>query len=314
MPTAALFAIALLSAQPAPSCEIEFVILGAGQDAGAPQIANPDDPAWDNPALRLFATSAALIDHANGERHLFEATPFITDQLQLLDEMAPSDAPGLGLAGIFITHAHMGHYGGLMFAGFEAASANDVPVYAMPRLAEYLSTNGPWDQLVRYDNIELQPLSAREPAQVSGRISVAPYPVPHRDEYSETVGFVIQTPGRSVLFLPDLDSFEEWERDFGVRVEDMIARVDYAFLDATFYDDNELPGRDMSLIPHPRVAASMDRFDALPEAERSKVRFIHFNHTNPVRFADSEETRHVEARGYRLARRGDRHCLYSGED
>jgi pyrroloquinoline quinone biosynthesis protein B len=314
MTPAALLAAGLLNAQPAPNCEIEFVILGAGQDAGAPQIANPDDPAWDDPALRLFATSAALIDHREDERYLFEATPFITDQLQLLDEMAPSEAGGLGLSGIFITHAHMGHYGGLMFAGFEAASADDVPVYAMPRLAEYLSTNGPWDQLVRYDNIELQPLSAREPAEVTERISVTPYLVPHRDEYSETVGFVIDTPGHSVLFLPDLDSFEEWESNFGVRVEDMIARVDYAFLDATFYDDSELPGRDMSLIPHPRVAASMDRFDALPEEERSKVRFIHFNHTNPVRFLDSEESRHVEARGYHLARRGDRHCLYSSGD
>lgn len=314
MTSAALLAAALASAQPAPGCEIEFAILGAGQDAGAPQIANPDDPAWEDPALRLFATSAALIDHRDGGRYLFEATPFITDQLQLLDEMAPRDAAGLGLAGIFITHAHMGHYGGLMFAGFEAASADDVPVYAMPRLAEYLSNNGPWGQLVRYDNIELQPLSAHSRAQVSERISVTPYPVPHRDEYSETVGFVIETPGRSVLFLPDLDSFEDWESDFGVRVEGMIARVDVAFLDATFYDDDELPGRDMSLIPHPRVAASMDRFDALPEEERSKVRFIHFNHTNPVRFTDSDETRHVEARGYHLARRGDRHCLYSGGD
>lgn len=296
------------------SCQIAFVILGAGQDAGAPQIGNPSDPAWNDPSLRLFATSAALVDRLVGDRYLFEATPHITDQLQILDTIVHSEWPGMSVSGIFITHAHMGHYGGLMFAGFEAANANDIPVHAMPRLTEYLSSNGPWDQLVRYDNIELNPLEERTPTALIGeRITVTPYTVPHRDEYSETVGFVIDTPGQSVLFLPDLDSFDEWESEHGIVIEDMIARVDYAFLDATFYDDNELPGRDMGAIPHPRVAASMDRFDALPEAERSKVWFIHYNHTNPVRFEDSSETLTVLERGYKIARRGDQHCLYQVE-
>jgi len=305
-----LITLGLSAVQTMPqSCELEWIVLGAGQDAGAPQIGNPDDPAWEDPGLRLFATSAALVDHTTGDRYLFEATPFITDQLALLDALAPSPLPGLGLSGIFLTHAHMGHYGGLMFLGFEAANANAIPVHAMPRMAAYLSNHGPWDQLVRFDNIRIAAIEAHAPVVLSERVQVSAHPVPHRDEYSETVGFVIRTAGRSVLFLPDLDSYEEWEAEFGVRVEDMVAQVDHAFLDATFFDDNEIPGRDMSNIPHPRVAASMDRFDALPDEERGKIVFIHFNHTNPVRFTDSLQSREVLQRGYRLARRGDRICL-----
>lgn len=290
-------------------CAVEFIILGVGQDAGAPQIANPDDPAWDDPSLRMFASSAALIDHKAGKRYLFEATPFITDQLQVLDELAPSPQTGVGLDGVFITHAHMGHYGGLLFLGFEAANAASIPVYAMPRLKDYFETNGPWSQLVGFENIALQALEARTPTPISTDISVTPYRVPHRDEYSETVGYVIETEGQDVLFLPDLDSWDEWEDEFGIRIEDMITEVDYAFVDATFFDDNELPGRDMSVIPHPRVRYSMDRFDSLAPEHRSKVHFIHFNHTNPVRYVDSEESQLVIERGYNIARRADRHCL-----
>jgi len=310
MVSVALLLIGLLSTQSlSADCELEFIVLGVGQDAGAPQIGNPDDPAWQDSTLRLFATSAALVDHRSGDRYLFETTPFITDQLALLDTLAPTRTSGLGLAGVFLTHAHMGHSGGLMFLGFEAADADAIPVFTMPRMGDYLRSNGPWDQLVRLGNISLRDINAQVPVRLSEGVQVTAIPVPHRDEYSETVGFVVTTEGRSVLFLPDLDSYEKWETDFGVRVEDMIARVDHAFLDATFHDDRELPGRDMSLIPHPRVSASMDRFDALPVSERSKIVFIHFNHTNPVRFEDSPEAMQVLQRGYRLARRGERFCL-----
>ena len=89
----------------------------------------------------------------------------------------------------------------------------------------------------------------------------------------------------------------------------MISSVDFAFLDATFFSDQELPGRDMSKIPHPRVSTMMDRFDRLSASEKQKIQFIHFNHTNPIRFENSEESKEVTSRGYGIARRGNRHCL-----
>lgn len=291
-------------------CKTEFIILGTAQDAGAPQIGNSGDPAWRDPTLRGLATSAALVDHRRGARYLFEATPDMREQLYILDEIAPieNDAP-LGLSGVFLTHAHIGHYAGLMFAGHESAGTKSLKVYAMPRMQSYLRENGPWSQLVDFENIALQSLSNETTLSLSDDMSVTPFQVPHRDEFSETIGFEISTSGKSAFFLPDIDSWEEWESAYGQTIEAHLAAVDYAFLDATFYGDNELPGRDMSAIPHPRIKESMDRFDKLPETERAKVRFIHLNHTNPARFKSSLIYKDIENRGYKLARQGERYCL-----
>ena len=292
------------------SCDVELVVLGAGQDAAAPQIGNHSDPAWqDDPDSELLATSLALVDHRNGARYLFEATPNIARQLKLLNDSVGQKKPSIDLSAIFITHAHIGHYAGLMFLGREAAGTKNIAVYAMPRLKDFLMTNGPWEQLVTLKNIDLKALEDAQAAFFDGGLSVTPYQVPHRDEYSETVGYVIASKNKSALFIPDIDNWDEWEAEFGHRIEDMIASVDYAFLDATFYSDNELPGRDMSKIPHPRVADMMNRFESLSPLEKSKINFIHINHTNPIRFMASPESKEVVDRGYNVARRGDSHCL-----
>lgn len=290
-------------------CAVELLVLGSAQDAGAPQIGNPGDPAWRDPGLRRLAASLALIDWRSGERFLFEATPDIGEQLHRLDRAAPSRHAGLGIDGIFLTHAHIGHYAGLMFLGHEAAGASDIPVYAMPRMRAFLMENGPWDQLVRYRNIALRPLESGEPTDIGDALTVTPYPVPHRDEYSETVAFLIRSADRAALFLPDIDSWDEWESEYGIRIEDMVRQVDIAFLDATFFDDDELPGRDMSAISHPRIAGSMRRFARLGERENAKIRFIHLNHTNPTRYPDSPEARQVDRSGFAVAREGDTFCL-----
>lgn len=305
-----VIAIEVRAQEPAADvCSVELVVLGVGQDAGIPQIGNPDDPAWQDESLRRLATSLALIDRRNGSRYLFEATPDLRVQLQRLDGYAPSDTGSLGIAGIFLTHAHIGHYAGLMFLGHESAGARGIPVHAMPRMVEFLSVNGPWDQLVRYENIRLTPLADGVPVVLADRLVVTPQQVPHRDEYSETVGYSIRGPGRAVFFLPDIDSWDRWAREHDVLVESVIGAHDVVYLDATFYDDNELPGRDMSAIPHPRIVGMMERFDMLPMRERGKVRFIHLNHTNPARFPDSLARRTVDARGYRVAEEGESVCL-----
>ncbi len=298
------------SAEVFQSCGVEFIILGTAQDAGAPQIGNNNDPAWQNLSLKGHATSAALVNNKTGTRYLFEATPDMREQLYKLDEIAPTknDDP-LGLSGVFLTHAHIGHYAGLIFAGHESAGTKGLNVYAMPRMGDYLRSNGPWSQLVDFENIKLQSLANGEATRLDGGLSVMPYQVPHRDEFSETVGFEISSGPKSVLFLPDIDSWDEWESDYGQTIEARLAAVDYAFLDATFYDDNELSGRDMSAIPHPRLKGSMDRFDKLPKAEQQKVRFIHLNHTNPARFEISDISKEISQRGYKLAKKGERYCL-----
>ena len=262
-----------------------------------------------DPALRRSATALALIDHRFKQRYLFEATPQIGAQLRRLDQLVPSSPNGSVLSGVFLTHAHIGHYAGLMFLGREAAGAQAVPVYTMPRLSAFLQENGPWSQLISLGNIELTQLAAHTVFALDPGLSVTPYPVPHRDEYSETVGYLIATAGRKAFFLPDIDDWDLWQDQFGTDIADMVRQVDYAFLDATFFDDGELPGRDMSEIPHPRVRDTMDRLQDLSETDRAGVHFIHINHTNPLRFAESAQTAEVADRGFSMAYEGQRLCL-----
>jgi pyrroloquinoline quinone biosynthesis protein B len=299
-----LAALALPLAPPAAApCQTELVVLGTSQDAGTPQIGHPEDPAWRDPTLKAWAASLALVDHASGRRYLFDATPDLREQLEWLDTHDARRTPGLGLDGIFLTHAHIGHYAGLMFLGRESANTRGVPVYAMPRMAAFLTSNGPWSQLVSLGNIALQPLAPGRPATLPEGITVTPWLVPHRDEYSETVGFVIAGPGGTALYLPDIDSWEKWDQ----RLEDMLAKVDVAYVDGTFFDDTELgdPAR-MKSVPHPRIADTIRR---LPPALAAKVHFIHLNHTNPARFPDSAKRRAAEGNGAKFAALGERFCL-----
>jgi len=302
--------VAAQSGRESEACHVEIAVLGVGQDGGAPQLGNSADPAWDDPSLRRLATSIAVLDREAGARYLFEATPDIREQLYRLDQAMPVEARP-GLDGIFLTHGHIGHYTGLMFLGHESMGAQDVPVYAMPSMSAFLFSNGPWDQLVRYDNIELEEIWAGQPVEL-GDVRVTAFEVPHRQEYTEVVGYHIAGPTRSAIFLPDIDSWEEWETwedGEAMRIEDLIATVDVAYVDATFYANGEIPGRDMSGFPHPFITHSMERFADLPASERAKVRFIHFNHTNPVRYPDAPERDVVMEAGFNLADEGERYCL-----
>jgi pyrroloquinoline quinone biosynthesis protein B len=272
-------------------------VLGVGQDAGYPQSGCYQPHCmrgWQDPALRRGATSVALIDPQANKKYLFEATPNFPEQLYQLEVEAP-DAQ-FSFAGIFLTHAHIGHYAGLMFLGHEAMGASGVNVYAMPRMAEYLQSNGPWSQLVNYKNIVIAPLQDAVPVEL-GQVTVEPFLVPHRDEFSETVGYRITGPDKSALFIPDINKWSVWDTDLAA----ILATVDYALLDATFYADDELPGRDMSNIPHPFVSETMQRLQELPASERNKVWFIHINHTNPLLDTDSEESQQVRANGFNIA-------------
>lgn len=282
-----------------------LVVLGVVQDAGYPHIgcyAPHCMPGWQDQALQRGATTLGLVDSAAGRKFLFEASPDMPRQLYHLNQLAPD--VDHALAGVFLTHAHIGHYTGLMYFGHEAQGAKNVPVYAMPRMSAFLRDNGPWSQLVSMQNIALQALQIGRP-EIFGTLSVEPILVPHRDEYSETVGFRIAGPSKRALFIPDINKWDIWQQD----LVEVIKGVDYALLDATFYSDTELPGRDMSKVPHPLVTDTMARLDALPANERAKVWFIHMNHTNPLLDDNSREANKVRRRGYNIATEGDQLLL-----
>ena len=276
-----------------------LVVLGIVQDAGYPQIGCEKECCkayWNGKEEKKYVTCLALVDRKTNQYWLFEATPDITQQLHTLQPYLVTE-PDYSPDGIFITHAHIGHYSGLMQLGREAMGAKAIPVCAMPRLDSFIRNNGPWSQLVSLNNIQLQSLHADSSVAINASLKVTPIKVPHRDEFSETVGFVIESDKKKILFIPDIDKWEKWDRN----ILEEIRKVDIALLDGTFYQNGELPGRDMSEVPHPFVEESLQKFSVLSSAEKSKIVFIHFNHTNPLLKNKSAEKEKVKADGFGVA-------------
>ncbi len=282
------------------SISTSLILLGTIQDAGSPQIGCKKECCVDlfkNPDLTRKVISLGLVDQENGKTYLFDATPDMVTQMEMLTTYEVNN-DNILVDGIFLTHAHIGHYSGLMYLGKEAIDAQKIPVYAMPKMQNFLSENGPWDHLVKRENIKLIGLENEKSIDLSKEIRVTPILVPHRDEYSETVGYKIEGPNKSALFIPDIDKWDKWDKN----IIEEIKKVDYAFLDATFYSGKEINNRDISQIPHPFVIESIQKFENLPKEEKSKIVFIHFNHTNPIINHNSEESQFVIEKGFRIGK------------
>ncbi len=280
-----------------------LIVLGVAQDAGYPQIGCTKEccsRAWNHPALKKFPVSLALVDPVNKKWWLLEATPDIKEQLQLFQTLTNS-AYNFLPDGIFLTHGHIGHYTGLMQLGKEAMNSDRVTVHAMPRMKIYLANHGPWSQLVNLNNILLTDLITDSAVSLSENISITPFLVPHRDEFTETVGFTIQSGKHKTLFIPDIDKWNQFDRN----ISELIKQSNLALLDGTFYSQDELPGRKMSEIPHPFIEESFLQFAAFSANEKKKIHFIHFNHTNPLLNEDSDEYKKTILNGFYVAKQGE---------
>ena len=269
-------------------------ILGVVQDGGMPHLGN-NKTCCENIKKDKYVTSLMLMNNENNESFLFDASPDINKQLNFMGDRIKKD-----LKGIFLTHAHIGHYTGLMYFGREALNSKLVNVYAMPRMKKFLEENGPWSQLVSLQNISIIELSNESKISIDSNVIVQPVEVPHRAEFSETVGYKIYGPNKTALFIPDIDKWYLWEKS----IIDEIKQVDYAIIDATFYNSKEVNYRDISEIPHPFVTESMDLFDSIDIKEKNKIYFIHLNHTNPLINKDSDQYKLVRSKGYNVAEEG----------
>ena len=273
-----------------------LVILGTLQDGGSPhmgcekaccQTAKPND----------FVSCLGVYDDSSSI--LIDATPDFEAQSRYLKEIS-----GHHKFSIFLTHAHIGHYTGLMFLGREVASTKQVPVYTMPRMKTYLEQNGPWSQLVELKNIALKELHVNQSIQALNQLNVTPLYVPHRDEFSETVGYSLQGKNKRALYIPDIDKWSKWDKS----IDSLIKVHDYIFIDGTFFSDGEIP-RPMSEVPHPFIEESTQRFSSLDSYHRNKIHFIHLNHSNPARNKDFEGRKMVETLGMHFANFGDTFTL-----
>lgn len=279
-------------------------ILGVAQDGGYPHAGCEKEccnKAWKKENRKQNVVCLALADPATKKWWLLEATPDIKEQLHYFRQLTHS-AYNLLPEGIFITHAHIGHYTGLMELGREVMNTQNIPVYVLPKMKNYLENNGPWSQLVKLNNIRPVLLQADSILWLTPAISVTAFLVPHRDEYSETAGFSINTGMKKYLFIPDINKWELWQRS----ITEEVKKADMAFLDATFYDGCEIPGRKMSEVPHPFVKETMQLFAKEDVATRNKVCFIHCNHSNPLLY-NRQKRKEVTKQGFLIAKQGQQY-------
>ena len=276
-----------------------LVVLGTTQDAGKPQI-GCQKSCCKNLKDRFLVSSLGVTDTKNKKNYLFDATPDITAQFDRLSKINGVTS----IDGIFLTHAHSGHYTGLMYVGKEGLNASKIPVYTMPRFSSYLTNNGPWSQLVTLGNIDLKPLQSESPIRLDSALIVIPIVVPHRDEFSETVGFKIIGAKKSALYIPDIDKWRLW----GKKIVEEVRAVDFAFIDGTFYEDGEI-NRPIHEVPHPFISETISIFKNEPLFVKQKIYFIHLNHTNPAHNKTSKQRIAVEKQGFHFATLGTQFLL-----
>jgi len=281
------------------------IVLGIGQDAGVPQMGCNSpfcQKAWKDPSLRRMVSSIALVDPDAGKRWIFDATPDLPEQFQLL-KSATADRTNR-IDGIFLTHAHIGHYTGLMYLGRESMGAKNVKVFAMPRMRSMLEQNAPLSQLVHLRNIDISQLADGVAVKLNDRITVEPFLVPHRDEFSETVGYRIRTDSKTFIYIPDIDKWEKWNTP----IADIVRSSDHILIDGTFYADGEID-RPMSEVPHPFITETIALLKGLPAKDRAKVVFMHFNHSNPLVQGDRSKLSLIRRLGFSAATEGQRFLL-----
>ena len=283
---------------PAAAPGVEAVVLGIAQDGGVPHLGCRQPlcvRARRDPSASRKVASIGFVDRAAGRRFLIDATP---------DFEAQVDALGGIPDGILLTHAHVGHYLGLAQLGREVLGAKRLPVYCTPAMARFLKENGPWKRLVALENIDVREVVPGKRFELTPSLSAMAIQVPHRDEESDTVAFIVSGPRRELLWLPDIDKWEKWDHS----IERLVAeRSLLAFVDGTFFAADEIPGRAIRDIPHPLVPETLSRFGKAPAAP-AKVLFVHLNHTNRLLW-DAGARKDVERRGFGIAEEGSRFPL-----
>jgi pyrroloquinoline quinone biosynthesis protein B len=295
-----------------------LVALGTVQDGGLPQAGCECarcGAARRDPALRRHVASLGIWDPASDRFYLVDATPDLGEQIEAVHRLrgveAAMAAKGVTdrkpVDGVLLTHAHIGHYLGLAWFGFESLDTRALPVYASARMTAFLAANAPWDQLVRRGNIVTHTLTPGEPLALSGGLTVVPLAVPHRAEYTDTLGFLVRGPHATVLYVPDTDSWRAWP----VPLPSVIDRekVDIAILDGTFDSLDELPGRDLRQIGHPLIPETMELLAPAVAAGRLRVYFTHLNHSNRALETASACRRTIESRGFHVLAEGEQFKL-----
>ncbi|MHA1762007.1 MAG: MBL fold metallo-hydrolase [Candidatus Heimdallarchaeota archaeon] len=272
------------------SSVMKLLVLGSGQDAGVPQINCECDncsAAQKDTKERRLGPSIAILDEEEEYCYIFDASPDLNRQIDIIKGFISSvkTQKNIPISGIFLTHAHFGHCSGLWSLGKECCDAREVMVFCSNKMNLFLKTNHPFKHLLERSNISLSILETEQDYPFEN-FSISTFNVPHRNEYADTIGYIIEYT-KKILYLPDLDIWTD-------ELISLVNSVDLALIDGSFYSHDELPR--LSEVPHPPIKKTMELF----KETNTEIYFTHFNHTNPVLQKNGKERENVLKKGFKL--------------
>ena len=275
----------------------EVTLLGIAQDGGRPQ------PMCKKPCCanvgfdeRAFPTSlGAKFDDSS--THLFDATRNLGDQLNIWQENLP--------AHVWLTHAHFGHVDGLGLFGRETIGAKGIILHVSQKMKQLIQTTPQWAIMLEQGVFSLEVFTTGEETFFDSE-SITPLLVPHRDELSDMHAFIIRGKRKSLLYLPDHDTWEETLSLYDCKlVREWLEKfdIDTAFIDGTFWSHHELSERSQEDVPHPPVSQTIAHLGTRLPGDPD-LYFIHLNHTNPLYNSSSSAYKTVKAMGWKVGEQG----------
>ena len=281
-----------------PTYMTELVLLGIAQDGGRPQ-AGCSKPCCIGlePNKHSFPTSLGII--GQDKLHIIDVTRSLGNQLQYLDNRVPDE--------VWLTHAHIGHIDGLGLFGRETMNVKGAKLHVSKRMLELINQTPHWQIMIEQGVFSIDEISNGESRQKAG-FSITPILVPHRGELSDTHAFILRGENKSLLYLPDHDSWDETLSLYGMNtIREWLAslNVDIALLDGTFWSYDELSERSQQVVPHPPIKQTIDMLGYKQQGDPDII-FFHLNHTNPVYDEWSEEHTKVVEMGWSIAKQGMR--------
>ena len=279
-----------------------LTILGTAQDGGVPQAGcwcSNCNAAFENPERVRFPVSLGVMDNQGG-MHLIEATRALPEQLKIWADACRFDSP-IRPNSVLLTHAHLGHIEGIGQFGKEAMGCRNLTLVASESVASILQEKKLMTPFVIADFG-----SQNLPKFQQGGVVFDFIPVPHRDDTSDTHAILISGENKRVLFLPDHDDWEQTLKSVGYTNPNewfQSLGATHVLLDATFWNGEELSGRDMKDVPHPTVEDSLARLQE-GGIDGPEIILIHLNHTNPLNNPNSHQSRMVEDAGHSIGQRG----------
>lgn len=287
---------------------VSVTILGTAQDGGIPQAGCSCRRCLDahrDLKLRKYPVSLGILG-VDGTKHIIEITKNLSEQLVI---WTPDKNELFIPETVSITHLHLGHVEGIGQLGKPVMGLREVDVYLSPKNKDVFDNRS--DIVLMEDEGNIRTHSKNfyhpfEPKDGCG-FSLQFIPIPHRSELGDNAAIIIKAEGKSILFMPDQDSWGEtldYHSKENIRDFLKMFDIDEALIDGTFWSMDELPRRDISKIPHPTIQETIQLLGSKREGD-PEISFLHLNHSNPVNDLGSEQRKVVEENGWKISEIGD---------